>query len=145
MDGTQLQADEATPLLSTLPTRDHRPAVLPAVRQYGLGRGVSNGSDTLDLHTFPSDAERTAFLLLTQLHYLEAQYAAPSNSSDIWENWQQARIASSVAEDTGQRVSEILDRFLMNHSSSSDIQAIFWTAFPLESTGKSTIRGKRHF
>jgi len=142
MNGT-LQIDEATPLLSASHTSftEHRPAVLPAVRQYRLGG--SNGSDIL-ADRFPSDAERTAFLLLVQLHYNETQYNA-LNDSDIWENWQHARVASAVAEDTGRRASEMLDQFLMNNSSFSAIQTMFWTTFPLEDTGNTTIRGERNF
>lgn len=150
MDGTQLQIDEATPLLSASSAsyREQRPAVLPAVRQFGVGDSNSNGNDTLDSHPFSSDAERTAFMLLVQLHYLETQYISPNDSSDIWENWpagHQATVASSIVEDTGRRANEMLDQFVMNHSSSSEIQTIFWTAFPLESTEDTTIRGKPHF
>ncbi|KAG1755095.1 uncharacterized protein EDB91DRAFT_1097264 [Suillus paluster] len=140
MNGT-LQVDEATPLLSASHTSfsEDRPTVLPAVRQYRLG-GSTDG-DTLDSqYAFSSDAERIGFLLLVQLHYNESQYDALNTSSDIWENWQHARAASAAAEHTGRRASEMLDQFLMNHSSSSAIQTVFWTAFPLEDTGNATTR-----
>ncbi|OJA12055.1 hypothetical protein AZE42_06697 [Rhizopogon vesiculosus] len=133
MNGTRLDPDEATALPSTSSRSfaEYRPAVLPVVRQQQLVG--SDGSDfTLDSHTFPSDAERTAFTLLVQLHCIETQYNAIDDSSDILETWQQARVASTVAEDTGRHVSETLDRFLTNCSSSSAIETIFWTVFPLE-------------
>lgn len=141
MNETLRQVDEATPLLSASPGSIERPAVLPAVRRYRLGG--SNADDILDSqYSFPSDAERIAFLLLVRLHYNESQYNALNDSLDIWENWQHARAASTVAEDTGRRASEILNQFLLNHSSSSAIQTVFWTAFPLEDTGHATTRGE---
>ncbi|KAG2146556.1 uncharacterized protein EDB93DRAFT_1337544 [Suillus bovinus] len=134
-----LQVDEATPLLPASPSFTERPAVLPAVCRYRSG-GL-NADGTLDSqYRFPSDAERTAFMLLVQLHFNESHYGALNDSSDIWENWQHARDASSVTEDTGRRASEILNQFLLNHSSSSAIQTIFWTAFPLKDTGYRTTR-----
>ncbi|KAG2350569.1 hypothetical protein BDR05DRAFT_899685, partial [Suillus weaverae] len=136
-----LQVDETTPLLSASPgfTRTERPAVLPAVRRHRLGG--SNADDSLDLqYSFPSDAERIAFLLLVRLHYNESQFNALDDSSEIWENWQHARTASAIAEDTGRRASEMFNQFLLNYSSSSAIQTIFWTAFPLEDTGHRTTR-----
>lgn len=136
-----LQADEATPLLSVpaSPGPTERPAVLPVVRRYRL-RGL-NADDTLaSQYRFPTDAERIAFLLLVQLHYNESHYNVLNDSSDIWEKWQHARAASAVAEDIGQRATEMLNQFLLNHSSSSAIQTIFWTAFPLEDTGHTTTR-----
>jgi hypothetical protein len=139
-----LQVDEATPLLSVSPSFTERPAVLPAVRRYRFGG--SNADGILDSqYRFPSDAERIAFLLLVRLHYNESQYNALNDSSDIWENWQHARAASTVAEDTGRRASEMLNQFLLNHSSSSAIQTIFWTPFPLEDTGHATTRGERKY
>lgn len=139
MNETLRQVDEATPLLSASPGFTERPAVLPAVRRYRLGG--SNADDILDSqYSFPSDAERIAFLLLVRLHYNESQYNTLNDSSDIWENWQHARAASTVAEDTGRRASEILNQFLLDHSSSSAIQTVFWTAFPLEDTGHATTR-----
>jgi hypothetical protein len=140
MNGTRQEVDETTPLLSTNFIQ-YRPAVLPAVRQYRLGG--SNGSNSQDSNTFLSEAERTAFLLLVQLHYIETQSNALNDSSDILENWQQASVASSFAEDNQRRARETLDHFLMNHSGSSAIQTVFWTSFPLESTGNATTRGKR--
>lgn len=138
-----LQVNEATPLLSASPGFTEHPAVLPVVRRYRLGG--SNAEDTLDSqYRFPSDAERIAFLLLVQLHYNESQYSSLNDSSDIWENWQHARAASAVVEDTGRRTSQILNQFLLNHSSSFTIQTIFWTAFPLEDTGYATTRGEHN-
>lgn len=134
-----LQVDEATPLLSASPGYTKRPAVLPVVRRYRLGG--SNADYTLDSqYRFPSDAERIAFSLLVQLHYNESQYKALNESSDILESWQHTRAASAVAEDAGRRASEMLNQFLLNQSSSSAIQTIFWTAFPLEDTGHTTTR-----
>lgn len=139
MNETLRQVDEASPLLSASPGFIELPAVLPAVRRYRLGG--SNADDILDSqYSFPSDAERIAFLLLVRLHYNESQYNALNDSLDIWENWQHARAASTIAEDTGRRASEILNQFLLNHSSSSAIQTVFWTAFPLEDTGHATTR-----
>lgn len=141
MNGTRQEVDETTPLLSTNCIQ-YRPAVLPAVHQYRLGG--SNGSNSQDSHIFLSEAERTAFLLLVQLHYIETQSNILNDSSDILESWQQASFASSSAEDSEQRARETLDHFLTNHSGSSAIQTVFWTSFPLESTGNATTRGKRN-
>ena len=142
MNGTRRDSvNETTPLLSTNFIQ-YRPAVLPAVHQYRLGG--SNGSNSQDSNTFLSEAERTAFLLLVQLHYIETQSNVLNDSSDLLENWQQASVASSFTEDSGRRARETLDHFLTNHSGSSAIQTVFWTSFPLESTGNATTRGKRN-
>lgn len=133
------QVDEATPLLSVSPGFTERPAILPVVRRYRLG-GPAFDDTLVSQYRFPSDAERIAFLLLVQLHYNESQHNVLNDSSDIWENWQHARANSAVAEDIGRRASEMLNQFLLNHSSSSAIQTIFWTAFPLEDSEHTTTR-----
>lgn len=143
---------ERTPLLGPVPHNGRprateiteaasAPPILPYVAQLHA-QGLPPEDDWCPDSLTPEE-DRTAFLLLVWLHYMETSKKRTWSVDDIWEQWSTETKDASATVAIEHRIKEIWDTFLGVPRAPAEVEYVLWRYFPLTRDELSpTIRGQ---
>jgi hypothetical protein len=146
-------ADESSPLLvhpvTTSGARPpapsdtvRRPAILPEVKRICANDFINIDVNSPEQLEHSGDAERVAFELLVLSHlYILLVRQTHVQERDIWDRWAVQQHKEGTCTSIEERIQSVWDAFIRTVRTTAELDTFLWSPFPLEQSGRNSLRG----